>query len=104
MDLAWWRDLMIVLAGASMTLATLLFTILTLIIAIVMFKRVKKLMALADAAIGHVDEVAKLVKAELVRPVTGFAAVVHAVSEFAGSVSRLFVPRSPDKRKPSISI
>jgi hypothetical protein len=85
MSLASWRDLMIVLAGAGITLATLVLTILIVTIAIILFKRVKRILAVTDATIGHVDEVAKMVKDEIVKPVASIAAMVRGITDFVNS-------------------
>ncbi len=95
MTLAWWRDLMIVLAGATMTLAMLVGTILTIIIAIVLYKRVRRILALADTAIGDVNEVTRLVKEEIVKPVVSIGAILRSIADFVNSIKQWLAPRAP---------
>jgi hypothetical protein len=101
MDLAWWRDLVIVLAGAAVTLATVVFTILAVVIVFVLFKRVKKILAVADNTLGHVDEMAKLMKEEIVKPLVNIASIVRGVSDFVTSLKEGFLRgRSPQGGSP----
>ncbi len=95
MTLAWWRDLMIVLAGATMTLAMLVGTILMIVIVIVLYKRVRRVLAVADKAIGNVDEVARLVKEEIVKPVVSIGALLRSIADFITSIKQWLMPRTP---------
>jgi len=92
MPLASWRDLMIVLAGASVTLATLALTIMVIVMAVILFKRIKRILAITDATIGHFDEVAKLVKEEITRPVVSMAAALRGVTGFLALIREKFAP------------
>jgi len=103
MTLAWWRDLVIVLAGAAMTLATLVLTTLTVVIVLVLYKRVRRVLAAADNAIGSVDEVARLVKEEIVKPVKSIGALLRSISDFIASIRQWLLPRTPGGSGPPAS-
>lgn len=80
MDIAWWRDLVIVVAGASFALATLTITVLALVIAIVAFKRVKKILDSASATAGHIEEVTRFAKEEIAKPMVSMAVIVRGLA------------------------
>jgi ABC-type uncharacterized transport system permease subunit len=101
MDMAWWRDLVIVLAGASLTLATLLLTVVTLVIAVVSFKRIQKILDSTSATMGHVEEVARLAKEEIAKPMVNIASVVRGISGFITALKEMFSPKDKSGGEPA---
>jgi len=75
MDIGWFRDLVICIAG----LVTTLVVIFIAVLAFLLFRRIRPILDSMQAASATVQEMTSVVKEELVKPIVQFAALVRGI-------------------------
>lgn len=86
MDLAWWRDLVIVILGLVGTVALVSITI----VAILLYKRILKTMDSFDMVAARTSDLIDYAEEEVIQPVAQVGGLIQGVIKGVGFVSKLF--------------
>jgi len=86
MDLAAWRDLMIVIWGFVATIAIVFICI----IIYMFYKRTISLLESADLVVAKVSDVIDYADKEVIRPVTQFGAMIQGIIQGVNLFSNIF--------------
>jgi len=86
MDIAWFRDLVICIAGLVMTVVVVLFGV----IAVLLYTRVRAIMNSVQATSTNIQEISSTVKDEVVQPVAQLGALIKGISQGIDIFSRFF--------------
>ncbi len=86
MDLAWWRDLVIVIFGLVGTIAL----VITMIVAILLYKRILKALDSVDMVAARTSDLIDYAEEEVIQPVAQVGGLIQGVIKGIGFVSKLF--------------
>ena len=86
MDLAWWRDLVIVIWGLVTTVAVICIGILV----VLLYKKLVPLVEDANVVVGKVGDVVDYTKEEVISPVVQFASAVQGIVQGINLIADIF--------------
>ena len=86
MDIGWFRDLVICIAG----LATTLVVIFIAVLAYLLYRRIRPILNSMQATSRTVQEMTSVVKEELVKPVVQLAALVRGIMQGVEMATKFF--------------
>ena len=92
MDLATWRDMIIVIWGIIGILAS----IIVAIVMILMYKKTTTLVELSRLVVERVGDIVDYADEELIRPMTQLGAVIKGIAKGVSLVSKLFSKKEED--------
>ncbi|MBM4447462.1 MAG: hypothetical protein FJ023_09015 [Chloroflexi bacterium] len=86
MDIAWFRDLVICIAGLVMTVVVILIGVLSYFL----YTRVRAILNSIQATSTNIHEISSAVKDDIVKPVVQLVALVRGISQGIDIISRFF--------------
>ena len=86
MDIAWFRDLVICIAGLVITVVVVLFGV----IAYLLYTRVRGILNSVQATSANIEEISSTVKDEIVQPVAQLGALIKGISQGIDIFRRFF--------------
>ncbi|MBN1375143.1 MAG: hypothetical protein JXA01_03195 [Dehalococcoidia bacterium] len=86
MDLATWRDLVIVIWGFIGVLAIIFLCIIVLLF----YRKTSSLIKSADTVVGKVNGVVDYVDKEVIRPVTQFSSLIEGIIKGINMIKEMF--------------
>jgi len=86
MDLAWWRDMVIVVWGLITTIAAVCICIL----AFLLYKKLVPLVEDANVVVGKVGDVVDYTKEEVISPVVQFASAAQGIVQGITLIADIF--------------
>lgn len=86
MDLAWWRDLVIVVWG----LITAAAAVCICVLAVLLYRRLVPLVEDADIVVGKVGDVVDYAKEEFISPVAQFASAAQGIVQGITLIADIF--------------
>jgi hypothetical protein len=86
MDIAWWRDLIIVIWGIVATIAVAVIAI----IAFLFYKKLSTLIDSADYVVARAGDIIDYADEEVLRPVIQFGTVLQGIIQGAGFISNIW--------------
>ncbi len=89
MDMAWWRDLVIVIWGLIGTIAMIFLCIIFLLF----YRKATALMESADFAVGRLSDLVDYTKNEVISPVVQFGTLVQGIIQGVELFSNMFKKR-----------
>jgi len=85
-EIAWWRDLVIVILGLIATIALIFISIIVFLF----YKRTLSLLESADSVVGKVSEIIDYADKEVIKPVLQFGTMVQGIVQGFSYFSNMF--------------
>ena len=86
MDIGWYRDLVICIAGLVITVVVIFLGVL----AYLLYSKIKPVLTSMEATSATLQEITSTVKDEVVKPAVQFATLIRGIAQGIELVSRVF--------------
>ena len=93
MDLAGWRDLVIVIWGLIATVAIIFIAVIVFLF----YRRTIALLESADLVVGKAGSILEYADKELIRPITQFGTLIQGIIQGVSMFSKIFKKKEEDE-------